>query len=389
MFPRADSSSICFSRHVRRTVLALTVAALPFAASAQGVPSVDVKQIAEWLIQKSADVARRGAESGENLRRDAIAKRQDEQLAALDETLALLTGTSAFIPELEGGGTDGADYASAAVYAIDDDNPYAERLFGDAPATIEQMIAETAVKYASHPALAKAGINAVEFRCWFQGLVKAESNFSIGARSPVAAFGLTQIMPGTAKELGIHPEYYDNPRVQLDGGARYLLAQLNKFGSMELALAAYNAGPGAVQKYNGIPPYKETQGYVVRIRGYYQTYASRVTGADDLGTLDPKDMAIAEASNTADAGAHYASTSMDTMQAAATRLRGIVARIETTSSVKEAMDLNTYARAEVARMATIVTRLQATRQKIEASRNALWIAAYAEDEHYLQVRLEQ
>ena len=75
-----------------------------------------------------------------------------------------------FLPEERSpfyGGTDGADYASAAVYAIDDDNPYAERLFGDAPATIEQMIAETAVKYASHPALAKAGINAVEFRCWF------------------------------------------------------------------------------------------------------------------------------------------------------------------------------------------------------------------------------
>lgn len=389
MFRFADHLRANLRRVSTAGFLAATLSLSGGAAQSQGVPSVDLKQIAEWLMQKSVNSARMTAETGENARRNVVAARQDEQLAALDKTLELLTGTSAFIPELEGGGDGGMSYASATVYSIDDDNPYADRLFGDAPTTIEQMIAETAMKYSGHPALAKAGINAVEFRCWFQGLVKAESNFSIGARSPVSAFGLTQIMPGTAKELGVYPAYYDDPRVQLDGGARYLLQQLNKFGSMDLALAAYNAGPGAVQKYGGIPPYKETQTYVVRIRGFYQTYASRVTGADDLGTLDPKDMAIAEASNIADAGAHYAAGSMDTMQAAATRLRSIVTRIETTASVKEAMDLNTYARAEVARMAAILTRLKATRQKIDAARNALWIAAYIEDEQYLQVRLDK
>lgn len=366
----------------------LALSAMPAALYAQGVPAFDGKKLALEILTIDAEREKTAAEVVENDKRTEIARYQDEQLAALDETLKLLTGTSAFIPDLEGGGAGGQAFASAAVYAIDDDNPYAERLFGDAPATIEQMIAETVVKYAGHPALAKAGINAVEFRCWFQGLVKQESNFSIGAKSPVAAFGLTQIMPGTAKDLGIYPAYYDDPRVQLDGGARYLLAQLNKFGSMELALAAYNAGPGAVQKYNGIPPYKETQGYVVRIRGFYQTYAARVSGADDLGTLDPKDMAIAEASNTADAGMHYAAHSMDTMQAAATRLRSIVTQIEGTGSVKEAMDLNTYARAEVTRMAIIQSRLKATRQKIDAARYALLLQAYAEDEEFLRVSLE-
>lgn len=245
------------------------------------------------------------------------------------------------------------------------------------------------MKYGNHPALASAGINAVEFRCWFQGLIKQESNFSIGARSHAAAFGLTQIIPGTAKDLGIYPAYYDDPRLQLDGGARYLLQQLAKFGSMELALAAYNAGPGAVQKYNGIPPYRETQDYVVKVRGNYQRYAARVTGADDLGTLDPRDMVIAESSNIADAGMHYASHSMDTMHGAATRLRGIVSRIDGTASVKEAMDLNTYARAEVARMAAILTRLQAVQRKVEAARYALLLQAYVEDEQYLQVRMDQ
>jgi len=364
-------------------------------AAAQGVPSVDIKQIAGWLMQRQQALAIRAAGMQENSRRAGILRQQDDQLAALDDTLALLTGTSSFIPGLEGGGfEDGAPesdqtLAAAAVYALEDANPYAGRLFGDAPATIEAMIAETAVRYGNHPALARAGINAVEFRCWFQGLVKQESNFSIGARSPVAAFGLTQIMPGTAKELGVYPAYYDDPRIQLDGGARYLLAQLARFGSMELAPAAYNAGPGAVQKYGGIPPFAETRNYVTRIRANYRLYAGRVSGAGDLGTLDPKDMLIAETSNLADAGLHHASHSMETMHSAATRLRSITARIEATSSVKEAMDLNSYARAEVTRMAAILTRLQAAQRKVEAARYALLLQAYAEDDRYLQVRLEQ
>ncbi|WP_170297809.1 lytic transglycosylase domain-containing protein [Paracoccus litorisediminis] len=372
--------------------VALSLTALPLGAGpgahAAGVPAVDLKQIAGWLLQKQQDLAQRAAETQENSRRAALLNEQDAQLAALDQTLRLLTGTSAFIPYLEDGSEPGGTpFAADAVYAVEDDNPYAERLFGDAPATIEGMIAETAMRYSNHPALAKAGINAVEFRCWFQGLVKQESNFSIGAKSPKAAFGLTQIIPGTAQGLGIYPAYYDDPRLQLDGGARYLLQQLSKFGSMELALAAYNAGPGAVQKYNGIPPYAETQNYVRRIRAHYQLYAGRISGADDLATLDPKDMVIAESSNIADAGLHYASRSMTGMQAAATRLQAITARIGATASVKEAMDLNTYARAEVTRMAAILTRLQATQRKVEAARHALLLQAYAEDETYLQVRL--
>lgn len=376
MFPRA-----------RMATLALSMAAVPIAATGAGVPTLDLKQIGQWLMQKQQDLAMRSAETGENARRAMIARRQQDQLTALDQTLQRITGSSRFLPELEADGGAMAGIAAAEVYAIDDDNPYGARLFGDAPATVEQMIAETAVKYGNHPALARAGINPVEFRCWFQGLVKQESGFSIGARSPVAAFGLTQIMPGTAKDLGIFPAYYDDPRVQLDGGARYLLTQLGQFGTIELALAAYNAGPGAVQKYNGVPPYRETQDYVARIRSNYQRYAGRIAGANDLGTLDPRDMVIAESSNIADAGLHYAGQAMQTMQSAANRLRSIVAQIGSTGSVKEAMDLNTYARAEVARMAAILTRLQATQQKVQAAHYALLLQAYAEDEIYLHVRM--
>ncbi len=363
---------------------ALTLAAWPTALWPIGVPTIDAKKLALEVLVIEAERAETAAEQAENRKRAEIARQRADQIAALDETLRLLTETSGFVPGLEGGGP-GGQFPAAAIYPVEDDNPYAGRLFGDARATIEQMIAETAVRYGGHPALAQAGLNAVEFRCWFQALVKQESNFSIGARSPKAAFGLTQILPGTAQDLGIYPAYYDDPRLQLDGGARYLLAQISAFGSMPLALAAYNAGPGAVRKYGGIPPFAETQGYVTRITAFYNRYAAGISGAEQVGTLDPQDMAIAEASNIADAGSHYAQDSMGAMQRAAVRLRAILVGIDGTGSAKAAMDLNSYARAEVARMAVIQGRLKAVRQRVEAAHHALLLQAYAEDEKFLRV----
>jgi cell wall-associated NlpC family hydrolase len=94
-------------------------------------------------------------------------------------------------------------------------------------------------------------------------LVWQESNFSAHAVSPAGAKGLVQLMPATARGLGVDPM---NPAQALDGGARYLKQQLNAFGRPDLALAAYNAGPSAVRKYGGVPPYRETQNYVARIQ---------------------------------------------------------------------------------------------------------------------------
>jgi hypothetical protein len=98
----------------------------------------------------------------------------------------------------------------------------------------------------------------------FLRLVRTESNFRPAAVSSKGAIGLAQLMPGTAQILRVNPH---DPAQNLEGGARYLSMQYRKFGDWRLALAAYNAGPGAVEKYKGVPPYKETQNYVRAILG--------------------------------------------------------------------------------------------------------------------------
>lgn len=98
----------------------------------------------------------------------------------------------------------------------------------------------------------------------FMRLVQQESGWNPNAVSHKGARGLAQLMPGTAAILGVNP---DDPAQNLDGGARYLRQQYDTFGDWRLALAAYNAGPGAVQQHGGIPPYRETQNYVRVIWG--------------------------------------------------------------------------------------------------------------------------
>ena len=98
----------------------------------------------------------------------------------------------------------------------------------------------------------------------FLRLVQQESGWNPGAVSHKGATGLAQLMPGTARKLGVD---IADPHQNLEGGARYLRMMYDKFGSWKLALAAYNAGPGAVEKHGGIPPYAETKAYVKAILG--------------------------------------------------------------------------------------------------------------------------
>ncbi|MEQ1660142.1 lytic transglycosylase domain-containing protein [Curvibacter sp. PAE-UM] len=135
------------------------------------------------------------------------------------------------------------------------------RLYHDAYAS---EIEQAARLYNVDPALVRA-------------VIHAESGFNLHARSPKGAVGLMQLMPATARQLGVSDPRH--PRENIRGGARYLAEMLVRFrNDVSLATAAYNAGPQAVQKYAGIPPYTETQVYVQRVRILHQRYKASPQG---------------------------------------------------------------------------------------------------------------
>jgi len=137
--------------------------------------------------------------------------------------------------------------------------PVATASIGSGPVPYADLIASAAKRYGVDPAL-------------LAGLVKAESNFNPNAQSGVGAKGLTQLMDATARGLGVQNSF--DPAQALDGGAKFLGGLLKQFkGDERLALAAYNAGPGAVQKFGGIPPYQETQRYVPKVLGFAAQYS--------------------------------------------------------------------------------------------------------------------
>jgi hypothetical protein len=127
------------------------------------------------------------------------------------------------------------------------------------------LIASSAQKYGLDPAL-------------LSRLASTESGGDPNARSPAGAMGVMQLMPGTARDLGVDPS---DPAQNIDGGAHYLKQQLDRFGSPELALAAYNAGPGRVARAGGVPNIPETQAYVGKVMGGGGPVAAR-GGADQL-----------------------------------------------------------------------------------------------------------
>lgn len=104
-----------------------------------------------------------------------------------------------------------------------------------------------------------------------KAIVRVESNFDPAAISEAGAIGLMQIMPANLKAFRLHDPY--NPRSNIMAGARYLKSLLDRYdNNLKLSLAAYNAGPGAVERFNGVPPYPETQNYINRVMGQYARY---------------------------------------------------------------------------------------------------------------------
>lgn len=122
------------------------------------------------------------------------------------------------------------------------------------------LATEVGQQYAARDEVSNAGLSGNEFVAMFTTLIQRESNFDPQAVSSAGAEGLGQLMPGTARELGVENSF--SPGENLDGSARYLVEMLGLFGKPEYALAAYNAGPGNVSKYGGIPPFDETRQYV-------------------------------------------------------------------------------------------------------------------------------
>lgn len=338
----------------------LTSVAITGFAAAQGVPIIDGERLSN-LISRLAEQAQDAEKQGEKLdNHKSLNDIEAEQLAAYQAFLADTTGTT----DISAFETGGVDFPSAdETYPVTETSPEAQRLFGDG-ATVEAMIIATAHRYDSHPGVQAAGLNPTTWRILLQSLVKQESGFNNAAVSPVGALGFTQLMPGTAADLGVDPS---DPEQNLDGGARYLATQLQSFGRVDLALAAYNAGPGNVRKFGGIPPFEETQNYVRRISGFYDAYLAVITGADVTGTLYGVEGASAEWGNMSSAFVGYSTEGSTQIEAAMARIAGLLEEAKPETS-KQAVDQNTYMLAERARLLGLTLRLRAGAVKVEAAK---------------------
>ena len=348
---------------------------------AQGVPVFDpVKNAkeAEITAQMEADLALQRQKAEEARKRLEADRQQVETLGDVSGGMILPgggAGAAAMIADLEAAG-DGKQ----AVYATDN-SAAAEQLFGEGRENVEQIIIRAA-RDTHH--LQKAGLSLIQWRCWVQAMIWQESRFNPHAQSPVGAYGLTQIMPDTAGDLGIRSTYRSDPYIQAEGGARYLAQQLNAFdGDMILALAAYNAGAGNVRKHGGVPPFAETRKYVQVIPAKYREYMAKLGAADQIGSIEASYLANAEKAMIGGAVAQYADEAGQDMGLAMARLEEAMSRLDQTENAAEAMALNSFVRAEFARLLVIRTRLIATRSKPLSAEAVAAAAAFAQERRFM------
>jgi soluble lytic murein transglycosylase-like protein len=162
------------------------------------------------------------------------------------------------IDVLESGGEFGRAFAATLADTLERQDGRAA--IGISRASIDRAIGASAAEFGVDPRLVEA-------------VVENESAFDPRATSGVGARGLMQLMPETARSLGVVDAY--DPAQNVRGGTRYLRGLLDRFGSVELAIAAYNAGPGAVERYASVPPYAETRKYVRTVLATYRALKSR------------------------------------------------------------------------------------------------------------------
>jgi soluble lytic murein transglycosylase-like protein len=184
----------------------------------------------------------------------ALAGRIQQIQSMVDEAHAVATGRT-LSGALASSGTGSTDFASALQAATAAEGSEGGQQY-------DALIEQAAARNGLDPAL-------------LHGLIEQESGFDPSAQSGAGAMGLTQLMPGTASSMGVANPL--DPAESIEGGARYLSQLMGEFGGNTAdALAAYNAGPGAVRQYGGVPPYSETQSYVSKVLGYAE--ASRQSG---------------------------------------------------------------------------------------------------------------
>lgn len=180
------------------------------------------------------------------------------KISAIETRIAEITGAPP--PEAP----HGAGFSAAVARLLQPSPQAAPTGEGPAPvppAQIDALVEQNAATWQVDPALIKA-------------VIANESGFDAHATSPVGAQGLMQLMPETAAAMGVRDPY--DAAQNVAGGTRYLRAMLDRFnGDQKLAIAAYNAGPGAVEEHGGIPPYAETRSYVDNVLGSYARYRAR------------------------------------------------------------------------------------------------------------------
>ncbi|MBV8638439.1 MAG: lytic transglycosylase domain-containing protein [Candidatus Eremiobacteraeota bacterium] len=197
-------------------------------------------------------------------------------LAAVEQRITQITGSTVELPGVSPGQEQSASFADmvrAELASQNEQQADGNEVPGIAsgaavgainapsmvpPAQIDQLVNANASQWNVDPALVKA-------------IIANESGFNANATSNVGAQGLMQLMPGTASGLGVTNAY--DPAQNVYGGTRYIKGLLDRFnGDVRKAVAAYNAGPGAVEKYGGVPPYAETQNYVENVLASYEKY---------------------------------------------------------------------------------------------------------------------
>jgi hypothetical protein len=188
---------------------------------------------------------------------------------------------------------DGTTRTSGWTFHAEQDQAKRHGPVASSPTPREEVlraIEAIAARHGDHPSLKRLDIAADDWALLFRAMIEAESAYRPAARSPKGAYGLGQLMPETAQLLGVDPtDIHQN----LDGAARYLLAQIDRFGRVDLALAAYNAGPHRVVEYSGIPPFAETRGYIARIGTIYARLAKAgSTGALTLSSKSPAEPSL-------------------------------------------------------------------------------------------------